>query len=77
MTLMESKTDNALTKLDQLIELIKSDSIAKLKKFKIYIVNNKNKIVNYKSRHKNEQVFTSNLAESTVENLINRRCKRQ
>ena len=60
-----------------MIELIKSDSIAKLKKFKTYIANNRNKIINYRSRYKNGQVFTSNLSESTVENLINRRCKGQ
>ena len=39
--------------------------------------NNAAKIVNYKDRQKNGFVFTSNLAESTVESLINQRCKGQ
>ena len=34
-------------------------------------------IVDYRNRMKNGLVFTSNLAESTVESLINRRCKGQ
>ena len=42
-----------------------------------YILNNSDKIVNYKARKKSGLVFTRNLAESTVESLINRRCKGQ
>lgn len=33
------------------------------------------KIVNYRERQKLGLVFTSNMAESTVESLINQRCK--
>jgi hypothetical protein len=49
----------------------------KLKKLISYIQNNKDYIVNYKERMANNLVFTSQLAESTVESLINRRCKGQ
>ncbi len=52
-------------------------STERLKKLKTYIANNKTKIVNYRERQKNGLVFTSNLAESTVESLINQRCKGQ
>ena len=38
---------------------------------------NKDKIINYRQRQKEGKVFTSNLAESTVESLINQRCKQQ
>ena len=43
----------------------------------MYIANNKDKIVDYRKRKNNGFVFTSNLAESTVESLINKRCKGQ
>jgi len=41
------------------------------------LINNRERIVNYRERKKQGLVFTSNLAESTVESLINHRCKRQ
>ena len=46
-------------------------------KFLGYIKNNAAKIVDYRERQKTGLVFTSNLAESTVESLINQRCKGQ
>ena len=39
------------------------------------MINNVDRIVNYRQRQKDNKVFTSNLAEATVESLINRRCK--
>ena len=42
-----------------------------------YIENNVDKIINYDERHNNGLVYTSNLAECTVESLINQRCKGQ
>ena len=64
--------------LEQLIDLADSDKdIDKIKKFLRYVSNNKEKIVNYRTRQKEGLVFTSNLAESTVESLINQRCKGQ
>ena len=73
--LWRGKVDNALIRLDQLIKIAKNSSIDQLKKFKTYISNNREKIIDYRSRKKNGEVFTSNLAESTVESLINKRCK--
>ncbi len=68
----------AITRLEQLKEHAFSSKLSdKIKKFITYIQNNKDKIVNYRERKKNHLVFTSNLAESTVESLINQRCKGQ
>ena len=47
----------------------------KLTKFRQYIENNIEMIVNYQERLDNNQIFTSSFAESTVESLINQRCK--
>ncbi len=38
---------------------------------------NKQYIISYEHRHKSRLVFTSNVAESNVESLINQRCKCQ
>jgi hypothetical protein len=66
----------AITRLEQLMELTEKEStLNKIKKFKNYVLNNAHRIVNYRQRQKNNEVFTSNLAEATVESLINRRCK--
>ena len=40
-----------------------------------YIKNNRNHIVNYQSREQMGEVFTSQLAESTINNLVNARQK--
>lgn len=74
--LWRGKVDNALIRLEQLLELSKDEKdIKKIEKFYNYIKNNKDKIVNYRERQELGLVFTSNLAESTVESLINQRCK--
>jgi len=49
--------------------------LTKLNKLYIYIENNKEGIVNYEARKTSALVFTSNLAESTVNTLINERQK--
>ena len=49
----------------------------RLQKLRTYIQNNMGKIVDYRQRQQQGLVFTSNLAESTVESLINQRCKGQ
>jgi len=76
--LWRGNTKNALSRLNELLETIKDDKNNK-KIFKLinYIRNNQNKIINYRERKKSGLVFTSQLAESTVESLINRRCKGQ
>lgn len=42
-----------------------------------YIENNASFIVNYQKRQDSGLIFTSQMAESTVESLINKRCKGQ
>ena len=76
--LWRGNVDAAITRLDQLV-LLANDTKAKNKidTFKKYIKNNQSRIVNYRERQKSGLVFTSNLAESTVESLVNRRCKGQ
>ena len=76
--LWRGNTSAAITRMEQLISDDKSSkSNSKLEAFKTYIESNKEKIVNYRERKKKGLIFTSNLAESTVESLINRRCKGQ
>ena len=61
---------------DELKRLIEDKSaIAKLNKLYVYIENNKDGIVNYEFRKTLGLVFTSNLAESTVNTIINERQK--
>jgi ribosomal protein S27E len=74
--LWRGNTGNALTRLNQLMGLSTNKKAKeKLKAFYAYIVNNANKIIDYRARKKAGLVFTSNLAECTVESLINQRCK--
>jgi hypothetical protein len=75
--LWRGNVDFACIRLNQLLDM--SDETHKdiLQKLSTYITNNRDKIVNYRSRKDQGLVFTSQLAESTVESLINQRCKRQ
>lgn len=76
--LWRGNTEYATIRLKQLVKLGKKDKdIDKIKKFLKYVINNKERIVDYRARQKAGLVFTSNLAESTVESLINQRCKGQ
>lgn len=76
--LWRGKTEAAIKRLQQLITETTTDNVVdKLVKFTKYIQNNIHRIVDYRSRKRKGLVFTSNLAESTVENLINQRCKGQ
>ncbi len=76
--LWRGKVDNALTRLTQLTEeALAEKAVDKINAFHTYIKNNRDRLVNYRERQKYGLVFTSNLAESTVESLINRRCKGQ
>jgi len=76
--LWRGRVETALLRLSQIIEVMKhSKPLHKLKKLKVYIENNSDNIVDYRSRKKKGLPFTSHLAESTVESLINQRCKGQ
>ena len=66
-----------MQRLAELIPLCSDRSADKLKKLIGYIKSNENKIINYRERQKKGLPFTSHLAESTVESLINQRCKGQ
>lgn len=67
--------EQALKKLDLLIVALPVSHRYRIRAFKKYIENNKTKIVNYSKRKNAGLVFTSQMAESTVESLINQRCK--
>ena len=68
----------AIERLNELNKEILTDkNKEKISKLINYINNNKDKIVNYSERKRNGLVFTSNIAECTVESLINQRCKGQ
>lgn len=74
--LWHGKQKSALVRLDQLKSLINDESILnKLKKLETYIRNNKERIVNYGSRKRAGLPYTSNLAETTVNTIINDRQK--
>ena len=70
--------DRALVRLQEINQSLKeSKEQRKVKKLISYIINNLDCIIDYRQRQKNGLIFTSQLAESTVESLINQRCKRQ
>jgi len=76
--LWHGSSEKALIRLKELIALIEDGSKkTKLNKLVTYINNNKEGIVNYSEREKAGLVYTSNLAESTVNTLINERQKRE
>jgi len=66
----------ALKRLNELVDSISEPKAKeKIEKFINYIKSNTDKIINYRKRKNNKKVFTSHLAEATVESLINVRCK--
>ncbi len=74
--LWHGKPMTSLMRLEQLKSLIEDQSIkTKLNKLSTYISNNKEGIVNYRLRKKAGLSFTSNIAETTVNTLINDRQK--
>ena len=75
--LWRGHSERATQRLTTLIALCSGVSAERLKKLKNYIENNADKIINYRASQKLGRPFTSNLAESTVESLINQRCKGQ
>lgn len=68
----------ALELLNELILKVKKiPKLLQLKRLLAYLDANRKFLVNYKFHQDNDLVFTSNIAEATVESLINRRCKGQ
>lgn len=76
--LWHGNPDRALTRINELTDMIDAEKEKnKLSTLYAYINNNKKYVVNYRERKKQGLVFTSNVAESNVESLINQRCKRK
>lgn len=75
--LWHGKISDAVNLLQSIMSSTDNKTANKLSKFLGYIKNNSDKIINYDERKRNNQIFTSSLAESTVESLINQRCKGQ
>ncbi len=74
--LWHGKPKTSLIRLNQLQALIEEEStLTKLKKLETYITNNEHGIINYGSRKRMGLCYTSQLAESTVNSLINDRQK--
>ena len=74
--LWHGKPETAIIRLEQLKSVINDVStVGKLNKLSTYISNNKEGIINYGVRKRLGLNYTSNLAESTVNTLINDRQK--
>ena len=68
--------DEGLSRFDEIIAQASVDKMKeRLTKLQSYLGNNKNYLVNYSERYKTGKVISSSLAESTIESLINKRCK--
>jgi ribosomal protein S27AE len=68
----------ALQKLEKLKLTIENEKLqSKINGLYGYLKRNKERVVNYKERAKNKLIYTSHVAESTVEHLINDRYKRK
>lgn len=68
----------ALKKLEELKLVLENDKLrSKIKRLHGYLARNKKRVVNYKERAQNKLIYTSHVAESTVEHLINDRFKRK
>lgn len=75
--LWHGNPNDAINKLQLMIDKLHLKYHKKINNLITYINNNRKYIVNYEHRYNNNLVFTSNIAESNVESLINQRCKCQ
>jgi len=75
--LWHGDAEKCIGKLTSLIEEVDGNikQSNKVSKLKDYIENNRIFIPQYSDRKNNNLIFTSNMAEATVESLINQRCK--
>lgn len=72
------KSDKAILNLDNLTKnILDKEVVSKLNGILIYIKRNKSQLCHYAEREKLGLLFTSHVAESTVEHLINERHKRK
>ena len=71
-----NKSKDGIDRLNEIIDKTRSAKMqARLIDLQGYLENNKNHLVHYADRYKEKKVISSSLAESNVENLINKRCK--
>ena len=76
MHLWHGRPNTSITRLNQLVEkLSNKDTIKRVKELIKYISSNKNNIVNYHMRKINNLPYSSQLAESSVNCVINERQK--
>ena len=76
--LWHGKIKPAQLKIKTLLNSLNTEKEKKvINNFYDYIENNKEHLVNYSDRQEKGQIYTSHVAESTVEHLINERCKRK
>ncbi len=76
--LWHGKQQESLSKLSEAIKFFKDKKIvSKLKSIKTYLKQNVKQLVNYAAKKEKGLLFTSHIAESTVEHLINERHKRK
>ena len=77
-SLWHGETDKALQKLTLMLENITDEKKRSLLKgLQDYLQNNRKYLVNYGEREKLNQVFTSQVAESHIDSIINARHKRK
>ncbi len=70
------KSEEGIERLKEIISSTRSEKMKdRLKKLKTYLENNIDYLISYADRYKKGKVISSALAESNVENLINKRCK--
>jgi hypothetical protein len=77
--LWHGKPDEAIERLQSIRDSFQDNpkNKEKIQRLLTYIENNANFIVNYEKRQDYGLIFTSQMAECTVESLINKRCKGQ
>jgi hypothetical protein len=76
--LWKGNIDVALSLLDRFkTELAEEKQQMRVKALYGYLARNKAYLVNYNNRHNRKLVYTTNVAESTVEHLINERHKKK
>ena len=66
-----------MRRLNQLKELlsVNKQAVGALNNIEVYVNNNKEHIVNYHARRLKNKIYTSNVAEGSVNSLINERQK--
>ena len=76
--LWHGRTEEALIEIRALLKLTTNEKHTEvMEKLYGYISDNKNYIINYNVRKNENLPYTSHVAESTVEHLLNERCKRK